>query len=242
MPQTSLAVKNMPLVLRQQIDQAVRSGGPKRESNILLWMGAAFVVSIGLAIAVQTIRGINPGSLRLALRLTARWSFLPFWLAYTGSAIAALFGPVFAPLAKRGREFGLAYAAALLVHLGVVVELFILTSRPPLKGSGLVLFLTGVFFTYLLAVFSFGGLAKALGSRGWHTLRMVGVNYILYAFASDFLPGAFHTTAHDGLGHLITYALFSSLTVVAPFLVLAAAVHRRLERWRRNIKLEPIAN
>jgi hypothetical protein len=56
----------------------------------------------------------------LALELTARWSFLLFWLAYAGNAVAILFG---AQLAA-GREFGLAFASAHLVHIGLVVWLF----------------------------------------------------------------------------------------------------------------------
>jgi hypothetical protein len=231
----------MLLTLRQQPYEAVRSGGAKREYSVWFWMGAAFAISLCLAIAVLALRGVNVESLRLGLRLTARWSFVPFWLAYTGSAIAGLFGRTFAPLAKRGREFGLAYAAALLVHLSLVLGLFILTSRPPLAGSGLIFFLTGAFFTYLLAMFSFGGLVKALGSKGWYGLRIVGVNYILYAFARDFLPGAIDASAHYGLGHLLSYVPFAAMTVVAPILVIAAAARRRLERWRQ-VRLAPVIN
>jgi hypothetical protein len=64
---------------------------------------------------------VSANALVTALRLTARWSFLLFWMAYTGSAMGALFGPAFEVLARRGREFGLAYAAAHLIHLGLVV-------------------------------------------------------------------------------------------------------------------------
>jgi hypothetical protein len=60
---------------------------------------------------------------RVALRMTARWSFLLFWVAYAGGALATLFGPALAPLSGRGREFGLAFAAAHLVHIGLVIWL-----------------------------------------------------------------------------------------------------------------------
>jgi len=46
------------------------------------------------------------------VRYTARWSFFFFWLSYTGGALAILFGPVFAGLARRARALGLAFAAA----------------------------------------------------------------------------------------------------------------------------------
>jgi hypothetical protein len=61
-------------------------------------------------------------------------------VAYAGGAIAELFGPALGPLARRGREFGLAYAAAQLIHVGLVVWLFQITSRLPLSGKVLVLF------------------------------------------------------------------------------------------------------
>src|SRR6516165_4114656 len=148
----------------------------KRISPTLLWMGGAFGVALGLALCVLAIKGVDTESLKVALRVTARWSFVPFWIAYSAGALAVLFGPAFEPLAERGREFGLAYAAAQLIHLGLVVWLFQISSRPPLTGLLVVFFSVGLFWTYLLALFSFGGLSKLLGSRGWHTLRVVGLN------------------------------------------------------------------
>ena len=229
-------------MLIQRSNEALALRAVNRRDNVLLWMATAFALALGLAVAVLATKGINNESLRLALRLTARLSFMPFWLAYTGSAIASLFGPFFTPIAKRGRDFGLAYAAALTVHLATVLGLFVLTSRPPLTGWGLALFLVGAFFTYLLVVFSFGGLSKTLGAKGWGALRFVAVNYILYAFAVDFIPGAMHASAHNGLAHLINYGFFASMTVAAPFLVLAAAVRRRFGAWRQQVSLHPIVN
>ena len=81
----------------------------------------AFGIALVLAAAVLAIKGVDAKSLVIALRLTARWSFLLFWVAYAGGAMATLFGPALEPLARRGREFGLAYAAAQLIHLGLVV-------------------------------------------------------------------------------------------------------------------------
>jgi hypothetical protein len=92
----------MPLALKQRPDKPVRSGAMRSETHLLSWAGTAFVVSLGLAISVLAPRGITTKSLGLALQLTARWAFVPFWLAYAGGAIASLFGPIFEPLARRG--------------------------------------------------------------------------------------------------------------------------------------------
>jgi hypothetical protein len=215
----------------------------KRKYALILWMGMAFGVALGLAAAVLTIEGTETKSLRMALQVTARWSFLLFWVAYSGKAMTALFGPALAPLARRGREFGLAYAAAQLVHVGLVVWLFQISSRPPLSGKLSVFFIIGIVWTYLLAVLSFGGLAEALGPRGWRTLRIAGLNYILFAFAFDFVP----TVIRSGPGpyevwRLLEYVPFAAMSVAAPLLVLAAAAHRRLGIRYSRAGLGPVVN
>jgi hypothetical protein len=197
----------------------------KGKDPTVFWMGAAFAIALALTGAVFAVIGID---IVQALRLTARWSFLLFWLAYTGGAIATLLGPAFKPIATRAREFGLAYAAAQLVHLGLVVWLFQVSSRPPLSGKPFAFFVLAIVWTYLLAVFSFGGIAKTLGSRGWRAFRIVGVNYILLAFAWDFVPAAFHSTADYGVRRLADYTPFAAMCIAAPLLVLAAAANRRL--------------
>jgi hypothetical protein len=200
----------------------------KRNSPTFLWMGTAFGVALGLAVWILAIKGVDTESLKMALRVTARWSFLPFWIAYSGGAMAVLFGPVFKPFAERGREFGLAYAAAQLIHLGLVVWLFQISSSPPLSGLLAVFFSVALFWTYLLALFSFGGLSKLLGSAGWRTLQVVGLNFIMLAFARDFVPTALHGTENYGGWRLVQYAPFAALCVVGPLLVLAATARREL--------------
>jgi hypothetical protein len=214
----------------------------KRISPTFVWMGGAFGVAVGLALCVLAIKGIDTDSLKLALRVTARWSFLPFWIAYSAGALAVLFGPAFEPFAKRGREFGLAYAAAQLIHLGLVVWLFQISSSPPLTGQLLVFFSVGLFWTYLLALFSFGGLSKLLGSAGWHILRVVGLNWIMLAFARDFVPTAMHGTENYGAWRLVQYAPFAALCVAGPLLVLAATARRKLGIAYRQTRLGPAVN
>jgi hypothetical protein len=179
----------------------------------------------------------------MALRLTARWSFLLFWAAYAGGAIAVLFGPVLAPLARRGREFGLFYASAQLIHVGLVAWLFQITSRLPLSGRMLALFAIGIVWTYLLAVLSFGWLMETLGARGWRTLRIVGLNYILFAFAYDFVPKAMlPETAQYGIWYFAEYVTLAAMSVAAPLLVLAAAAYRRLGMRYSRAELSPVVN
>jgi hypothetical protein len=210
------------------------------KSTVRFWMGVGFGVALSLATMVLAISGTDPNSLRLALRVTARWSFLLFWLAYAGSAMGALFGPALAPLAWRGREFGLAYASAQLVHVGLVIRLFQITSRVPLSGKPLVLFTIAIIWTYLLAVFSVGGFSKVLGSKGWYTLRTVGMNFILFAFAADFVHVAISRNAYYGFGVFLAYAPFAAMSVAAPMLVLAEAALRRMGIRYNRAGLVPV--
>ena len=51
-------------------------------------MAAGFLIAFVLAAVVLAIFGAGDRGTEIALRATARWSFLLFWLAYAGSAIA----------------------------------------------------------------------------------------------------------------------------------------------------------
>jgi len=186
----------------------------------LTWMSAAFGIAMAIAALVLVLQGADNKGTRLALELTARWSFLLFWLAYAGNATAQLFGV--RSLAGHGREFGLAFAAAHLVHIGLIVWLGIILGRVPLSGGLLLFFLIALFATYLLAVLSFGG-AKALGPA-WAPLRFVAMNYILIAFGRDFLlPVLYPKPSQINAGHYLFYAPFLVLSLAAPLLTLLAA-------------------
>jgi hypothetical protein len=185
-----------------------------------VWMSAAFGAALAIAVTVLAVRGTGNAGIRLALELTARWSFLLFWLAYAGNAVAILFNVE--RLAGRGREFGLAFAAAHLVHIGLVIWLGYILGRVPLSGGLLLFFLIALFCTYLLAGLSFGGI-KALGPA-WPPLRFIIMNYILIAFGRDFvLPVLYPKPNQVNLGHFLFYAPFLILSLAAPLLTLLAA-------------------
>ena len=108
-----------------------------------LWMGSAFGAAAALAVVVIDIMGADQKGTNAALFLTGRLSFMLFWPAYTGSAMAELFGQTFLPLRRRAREFGLAFASAHLVHLGLVAWLCRIGAAPgtrPSSSSGSQLF------------------------------------------------------------------------------------------------------
>lgn len=191
-----------------------------------LWMGAAFCAALGLAAGALIVSGTRQSGIHEALRATARLGFLFFWPAYAGGALVSLFGPTFQPLKRRGREFGLAFASVLLVHLGLVAWLCLIGAAPPV--STFIVFGLAAAWTYILALFSIGRLHQALGREGWRLLRVVALNYIAYAFAIDFLRNPFD----GGVGLALEYLPFAIFAVVGPILALATLAQRAVRVWR----------
>ena len=185
-----------------------------------MWIGSAFCMALLLAALVLAALGPEERGTDVALQMTARFSFLLFWPAYAAGALTALFGSAFEPLKRHVRDFGLAFASAHLVHLGLVAWLTYIGHAP--ARETFVFFGVAVLWTYLLALFSIGRLQQALGRSGWWFLRVVGLNYIAYAFAVDF----FKYPQLGSLKYLVGYLPFAVLSVVGPLLCFAAFVRR----------------
>jgi hypothetical protein len=131
-----------------------------------------------------------------------------------------LFGSVFDGLRRRGREFGLAFAAALAVHLALVAWLCVLGDVPPVRTF--IVFGIAAVCVYGLALFSIARLQQWLGPRAWGALRFLGMNYIACAFADDFLRVAPTVT----LEYLLCYLPFALLAMAGTALYFAALVKR----------------
>ena len=163
----------------------------RRHDPAWVWMIGAFGGALALAGAVLAGYGTGPEGIGQAVRYTARWSFLFFWLSYVGGAMAILFGQAFAGVARRARALGLAFATALQVHIGLVVWLGVVIGQIPLQGGILLFFLVALFCTYLLVLLSFGIGTRNLG-RLWRPLLFLATTYILIAFGRDFVLGALY--------------------------------------------------
>jgi hypothetical protein len=136
-------------------DLGVRGIGWAITTAWLMW--AAFLVALALAVIVLVIFGVEERGTAIALRATARWSFLLFWPAYAGGAIAWLW-PRLTGLARHGRELGLAYASAQLVHVGLVLWIIHVATEP---SGAMVFFWSG---------FSAPTFSRSFPCRGFGTL------------------------------------------------------------------------
>jgi hypothetical protein len=189
-------------------------------------MVGAFGGALALAAGVLAGYGTGPDGLAVGLFVTARWSFLFFWLSYVGGALAVLFGPAFRGLAQQARSLGLAFVGALTAHIGLVVWLGVVIGQIPLQGGVLYFFLVALFFAGVLALLSFGIGTRTLG-RCWRPLLVIGTTYILIAFGRDFVQGVLGVTTQHWL-YSAEYVPFALLSLTAIPLRLAALIRQRV--------------
>ena len=190
-------------------------------------MAGGLVIAFVVAATMLAIFGTGDRGTSIALRATARWSFLLFWLAYVGGALARLFGPRSNALAQQGRAMGLAFASAQLIHVALILWLFYLAAGP---GGDMLVFWAGILCTYLLALFSWPRLRDALGPRLWRILRTIAMEYIAYVFAVDFILIPLNEHGVGGYPH--SYVPFAVMLVGGLSLRIAALARSQLMGWR----------
>jgi hypothetical protein len=185
-------------------------------------MVAAVFVGLAIVAAVYAL-GAPMHRLGTALRGTARWSFLLFCLATYGGALTALFGERFRALAERGRDLGLAFAAAQSVHILLVIWMLI-SSPYTIPLMYLIVFCVGVFWLYVLAAFSLSKTLRAwLGAPRWRLVRKIAVEYLAFAFAFEFANRMIDGNRANAL-HYLPLLLAA---VGGPVLRVAAAIKHR---------------
>jgi hypothetical protein len=192
-------------------------------------MGGALLVAVLISVGTLAYLGIGEKGTYTAIRITARWSYAFFWPAYTGGPLALLFGSRFQPVARRGRDLGLAFAAAHLAHVGLVAWLYHIASKPPIPTSAAIFFGIALAFTYLIALLSIPKLAAALPRWLWRAIVIVGMEIIALAFLRDFLRDPFG----DSIARILFRLPFSALAVAAVLLRIAAY---GVKLWRLSLR------
>jgi hypothetical protein len=186
-------------------------------------MESAFCGALALAVGIMLIEGTGVNGTIAALRLTARFSYALFWLGYVGGAARILFGPAVDTVARRAREFGLAFASAQLVHVGLVIWLAWISPPQPLKDAVMPFFAIGIVWTYLLAALSVDRARDVFGPSMLRIFRTIGSEYIALTFFTDFVLLHKYPPAH-----LILYVPFWLMLLAGPLLRSVVAMKETL--------------
>jgi hypothetical protein len=191
-------------------------------------MGGAFCAALGVGFVALAFLGTGQQGVSVATESVARVAFVFFWLAYAGGALATFFGSASDGLARHRREFGLAFAAALLVHLAFVAWLFRISFPQPVSDTVVLYFGIGALWTYGLALGSIKCLHDLLGANLWRIFSFAGVEYIAFLFFRDFIL----VPLQYGAEHPFNYVPFSILIIVGPLLRWASITRRYYLHWR----------
>jgi hypothetical protein len=185
-----------------------------RKLGVAAWMGGAFCSALAVGIIVLALLGRGGRGVTYATESVARVAFVFFWLAYTGGALAAFFGSRLEGIARRRRELGLAFAAALLVHLAFVAWLFHISYRRPVSNEVIFYFSIGALWVYALVIISVKRLREFMGPIAWRLFNALGLEYVAVLFLRDFvlLPLQYGTRSP------LFYLPFAILSIAGPVL------------------------
>jgi methionine sulfoxide reductase heme-binding subunit len=193
------------------------------------WIIGATLISLSIAATILVAGEAGREATRLALRATARVSFVYFILAFVASPLATLRpGPATAWLLRRRRAFGVAFGASMSVHVGCILRLYALYSplRPPMvTDADFLIGVPGLVLVALMTLTSWVAIRRRLPPAYWRRLHAVGI----YAVWTIFFLCLVDSVGRKETGHpLLGYYAFVAVLLAALALRLAAWHQRRV--------------
>lgn len=203
-----------------------------RSSRSLLngWplLGLLSAVLVVMTLAIVAAHRFDVDGVRMAIRATARTSFVLFALAFSASALLALWPGAWTRWQRRNRrQLGLAFAVSHGLHGLAILAFARLDPAEFMAATSLASYLTGgiaYLFIAAMAATSFDRTAAWLGPRGWRVLHGVGGYYLVITFLIS-------------NGKRIGISPYYGL----PVAILAVVLLLRLLAWRRKAALRPAA-
>ncbi len=199
------------------------AGGDRVEIAIVV---AATLLSLSVAGTVLAVDAGSAGT-RLALRLTARLSFVYFLLAFLASPLARLRpGAATRGLVRRRRAFGVAFGASMTIHVGCIVRLYALyaPARPPMvTDADFLVGVPGLVLVALMTATSAVALRRRMKPAHWRRLHRTG----LWVVWSIFFLCLVDSVGRKETAHPVTaYGIFIAALLAALAIRVVAA--RRL--------------
>ena len=146
------------------------------EAPIIL---GATLLNATIALAVFAVAGTDSAGTELALRTTARVSFVWFMLAFVASPLDRLRpGPLTDWLVRRRRALGVVFGLSMSIHVLCIRRLFVLhaPARPPMvTDADFWIGIPGLVLVALLTITSAQALRRRLGTVAWGRLHRTGI-------------------------------------------------------------------
>jgi DMSO/TMAO reductase YedYZ heme-binding membrane subunit len=200
---------------------------PRRDGDLLVILGAT-ALNATVALALFAVAGTDSAGTELALRTTARVSFVWFMLAFLASPLAVLRPGAFSGwLVRRRRAFGVIFGLSMSIHVLCILRLFRLHApeRPPMvTDADFWIGIPGLVFVALLTVTSARRLRRRLGPTAWSRLHRTGIWVVWGIFFACLIDSAGRKETHHPV---LAYYAFIAALLAGLALRITAAQRRR---------------
>ncbi len=189
---------------------------------------AATLANLAVAALVLALAGTGVEGTELALRTTARVSFVWFVLAFVASPLHALRPSRHSlRLVERRSSFGVIFGLSMSMHVGFILRLYELHApeRPPMvTEADFWIGIPGLVLVALLTITSFRALRSRLSATAWRRLHLTGI-WVVWTI---FLLCLVDSVGRKSSDHpVLAYWSFIVVLLGAMGLRLAAAFQRR---------------
>lgn len=179
--------------------------------ELALIVGAT-LLNATIAGSLLLFAGSDSDGTELALRTTARVSFVWFMLAFIATPLQQLRPSRLSTwLLSRRRALGVIFGLSMSIHVCCIVRLFVLhaPARPPMvTDADFFIGIPGLIMVALLTITSVEALKQWLGPRVWHRLHTTGIWVVWAIFFLCLVDSVGRkTTAHPVLAYYLFIAV-----------------------------------
>lgn len=179
--------------------------------------------NLAIAAALFAVGGTDSDGTELALRMTARVSFVWFTLVFVAAPLHRLRpSRASAWLVRRRRALGVTFGLGMAIHVGCILRLYALHApqRPPMvTDSDLFIGIPALVLVGLLTLTSLDALKRRLSAVAWRRLHTTGIWVVWAIFFLCLVDSVGRkTTAHP----FLAYYLFIGVLLLAAGTRLAA--------------------
>jgi DMSO/TMAO reductase YedYZ heme-binding membrane subunit len=190
-------------------------------------IAGATLANLTVAALLLAFAGTDSAGTEIALRTTARISFVWFMLVFTAAPLDVLRpSPLTRWLVRRRSALGVVFGLSMSIHVAFIVRLFVLHApdRPPMvTQADFYIGIPGLVLVALLTATSFELLRRRMTGEHWKRLHRTGIWVVWSIFFLCLVDSVSRkTTDHP----VLAYHAFIAVLLVALALRVAAARSR----------------